>query len=213
MNVGTECREKLGSAREAAMLVESIRHCAARLLTFSGRDSRAQFWPYAFTILALLFATMFAAMYRLMGQMARYAAEHPEQSSIDSGPGRVSVTIHGDAPELTSGFVTMFEQAGIVVGIAVLLLAAAIVRRLHDRGKSGLWALPPAFFLTVGLVMMPRVMGNAGAGQPPDMRLFFALFLNNIIYLATLFYLGYLLATEGPKGANRFGPDTAVETT
>lgn len=94
----------------------------------------------------------------------------------------------------------------IVFAAIVALCAAAIVRRLHDRGKTGAWGLIPLPFIAFASVMMPKSF----AQNPPDMGLFFAIFLNNVLYLVSWAYLTVQLARVGTTGENRFGADPAA---
>ena len=86
--------------------------------------------------------------------------------------------------------------AGIVAAILVALLAAALTRRLHDRGRSGYWGLLPIPFIVFALIAMPHVFT-----QTPNLVLFFLLFINNALYLASLITLIVMLA-----GASRTDP-------
>ena len=142
-----------------------------------------------------------------MERMQRFAEEHPDQATIERGPGSYSITIHGHHPELMPDFGRMMGL--IVVGFAVIifLLAAAVVRRLHDRGKSGAWGLMPIPFLVFASVAMPKLFNQVGQGDAPDMSLFFAIFINNMLYLASLAFLIVLLAGASAKGENRYGPE------
>jgi uncharacterized membrane protein YhaH (DUF805 family) len=143
----------------------------------------------------------------MMTGFQRYAMEHPEKATIVTGPGHYSVRIEGNAPELAPLFDSLFRWISVLVVISMLLLAAAVARRLHDTGKSGLFGLMPVPFLAIGLYMMPGLFAGARRAQAPDMGLFFGIFLNNFIYLAMLLALIVLLAREGMKEPNRYGPE------
>jgi uncharacterized membrane protein YhaH (DUF805 family) len=92
--------------------------------------------------------------------------------------------------------------------LAVLLLAAAVTRRLHDRGRRGWWGLAPLPFLVVGMTVFPRLFKTTLAGEmtPDSMRLFGLMFANNLLYLGSLGLLIFLLAGASQPNANRFGP-------
>ncbi|EGF90575.1 hypothetical protein ABI_36000 [Asticcacaulis biprosthecium C19] len=100
----------------------------------------------------------------------------------------------------------MMGMMAIVFIFAISLLAAAVARRLHDRGKSGAWGLMPLPFITFASVMMPTVFAQTFA----DMGLFFTMFINNVLYIAALVFLVILLAGAGSEGENRFGPDPTL---
>jgi uncharacterized membrane protein YhaH (DUF805 family) len=186
-------------------LIASIRHNIAHLADFNGRESRSQFWPYFGVIFFLAFAAMWflmlPEMQGSMERMQRFAAEHPELATVERSATSYSITIEGHHPDLMPDIGNIALGLSAVIASTVLLLAGAITRRLHDRGKSGLWALAPILFLATGLSLMPILF----AQDPPNVALFFVLFLNNILYLATLIYLIVLLAGASTKGDNRFG--------
>lgn len=171
-------------------MLASLRHCLSRLLTFRGRTSRAEFWPYiavtAGLWMLLAMAAMMPAMIASIARMRQFAAAHPDQATVTQGLGSYSITIQGHHPELMPDIGAF--TAVIVIGSAVLvgLYAAATVRRLHDAGRAGWLALMPLPFLTTAMVMTPRLLGDFGGSAGPDMGLFALLFVNNILYLATL---------------------------
>jgi uncharacterized membrane protein YhaH (DUF805 family) len=181
------------------------------LARFRGRDRPGQFWPYLGATLILDFVAMslliVPAMFDSFARMQRFVAEHPDQAMVESGPGSYSVTIQGNHPELMPNMAGLASGFGLIAAATVLLLAAAVARRLHDRGLSALLGLMPLPFLAFAALIMPRLFASVATGSPPDMRLFLALFLNSLLYLASLLLLAILLAQGGTKGSNRFGPD------
>lgn len=172
---------------------------------FSGRDPRKMFWPWAIGLMITTMMVMTAVMIPAMVRMTALARQYPERSQISVGPGTYSVQINGHVPEMAPIMTTILIGVAIIAAVNILLLAASVTRRLHDRGKSGLWGLLPLPFLATGLVLMPMIFGSIERDGPP-MNLFFAGFFNNIIYLATLGYLIFLLARSGERTHNRFGP-------
>lgn len=184
------------------------------ILRFSGRDTLSQFWSYAAVVIGaslvaggMLFVPMMAAT---MAKMQRFAAEHPDQADVVTGPGSYSISIHGNHPELMPDVSGLISGVLVVAVIVVVLLAAAVTRRLHDRGRGGYWALVPLFFLASGMAGMRVVFSQFGATGEPDMGLFGLLFLNNILYLASLALLVVQLVQDGNKGRNRYGEDPRV---
>ncbi|MBQ1499290.1 MAG: DUF805 domain-containing protein [Sphingomonas sp.] len=190
-------------------MFKPITHNLARLARFSGRDTRETFWPYALTLFVLaMAASALAVMPAVLGAMAkmqRFAAEHPDQATVRQGPGSYSIQIQGSHPELMPDMRGILPGLAIVLLVFVALVAAAVVRRLHDRGKSGAWALPPLIFLVIGMMLMPRLFGTAPDG--PNLSLLPLLFVNNLLYLASLGWLMVLLAGDGTVGPNRHGED------
>lgn len=70
----------------------------------------------------------------------------------------------------------------VTIGLAIALYAAAVVRRLHDRGRSGAWGLMPLPFLLYTSIPMARLFGSTTRGGQPDMTLFLTLAISNILY-------------------------------
>ena len=170
-----------------------------RLFDFQGRENRARFWPYAalaFIIIMIAGMAIFVPMMvRSMHAMQEFAAQHPEQATVTSGPGQYSISIDGNHPEfMPAGPMALY--LGVTFGLAILLYAAAVVRRLHDRGKSGLWGLMPLPFILYSSIQMPRVFASTGTAAQPDMTLFFSIFLSNLLYIIALIWLIVLLAGQ-----------------
>jgi uncharacterized membrane protein YhaH (DUF805 family) len=178
-----------------------------RLFDFGGREDRASFWPYAavaFIITMVAGMIIFVPMMsRSMHAMQKFAAQHPDQATVTSGPGQYSISVSGNHPEfMPAGSVALF--LAVTFGLAILLFAAAVVRRLHDRGKSGFWGLMPLPFILYSSVQMPRMFVSAGAATHPDMTLLFSIFLSNLLYIITLIWLIVLLAGPSEPARNRY---------
>lgn len=194
--------------------IGAVGYGLVNVVNFSGRTRRAKFWPYVAFVIFLSFAGMGAIMLPEMSarmeRMQRFAEEHPDQATVERGPGSYSITIHGHHPELVSDFSRSMSL--IVVGFVaiILLLAAAVVRRLHDRGKSGAWGVMPIPFIVFASAAMPTLFNQFSEGGAPDLGLFFALFFNNMLYLASIVYLIVMLSGASTKGENRYGPEPAA---
>jgi len=189
------------------MIFASIRHNLANLLRFSGRESRALFWPYAIAIFLLSIAAyilMFVPiMTDMMARTVAYAQAHPE-GFPKSAPGQPPVL----PPELMPDFSRMVIPSAMVGIAAIVLLASAVVRRLHDRDKSGWWGAMPLPFKMIGALMAPAVTKTMTA-YPPTPSLLAALSsLNGLCSLVATIVLIVLLVGEPSRGPNRFGDDT-----
>jgi uncharacterized membrane protein YhaH (DUF805 family) len=182
------------------MFLGSLRHCLAGLLRLSGRDSRAQFWPYASTLFLLSMVAMQLCMSRLMSGFAAYAAAHPERSD---GFGRTA--IHATPPQVLAVMQNILTTVSVIAAIFIALVGAAVVRRLHDRGRTGLWGLLPVVFLATGIFGMGRMFGQVGPAGP-NPGIFFLIFVNNLVYLVALVALVVFLAGPGMAGPNEYGP-------
>ena len=187
----------------------SIRHNLARLLSFSGRQTRGQFWPYAiFLFILSAFAGVLLwvpIMVDMFVRIQRYAIEHPEGPPIEPGPYDPNAPL-SFPPELMPDFSAMILPMALVNLIFVLLLAAAIVRRLHYRDRSGFWALLPVPFMIFGQLKAPQMTAMFTKG-PPSGQMMSLMMLNSLIYWVVLIALIILLVQEGTNGPNRFGED------
>lgn len=178
----------------------SISEHFKRLLDFNGREDRASFWPYAalvFVIIMVAGMIIFVPMMaHMMQEMQQFAVDHPDQVTVAQGPGQYSISVHGDHPPfMTAG--PMAAYLAVTFGLAILLYGAAVVRRLHDRGKSGWWGLMPLPFILYSSVQMPRMFASVGSGTEPNLALFFSIFFSNLFYIVTLIWLIVILA--GPS--------------
>ncbi len=192
-------------------ILGSIRRGLGGVARFSGRDSRFQFWPYAMLVTGMAMLVMGIGMgvtlAGVLRRLKKFAAEHPDEVTVVSGVGSYSIQIHGDVPGLEADFAPLFAIYQVSAAVAVLFLAAAVTRRLHDSGRRGWWGMAPLPFLFTGLALFPRVF--ADVGESGSDSLFLMLFFNNVLYVALLVLLIVLLAKRGDVGANRFGPPSA----
>ncbi|HVL30497.1 MAG TPA: DUF805 domain-containing protein [Sphingomicrobium sp.] len=182
------------------------------LFKFSGREDRSSFWPYAAAVfgisMVLSMLAIVPSMFATMRSMQEYAEAHPENVTVTQGPGHYSIEMHGG--DFAPDFGPMFWTMGLVFIVAVVLYAAAVVRRLHDTGRSGWWGLMPLPFIAFSLLVMPQVFASAGAGSEPDLGLFFAVFFSNMLYIVTLIILVVLLAIKSTAGPNRYGDSSQI---
>ncbi|WP_332659781.1 DUF805 domain-containing protein [Brevundimonas sp.] len=181
------------------------------LTRFSGRDTRGQFWPYAGVVFALVFLAFGVSiglwMNALFADMSAFAAAHPDAATVHSSPGQYSIQIDGGHPEApVPDFTLFFVGMGLMLGSMVLLLAAAVSRRLHDRNLRAYWGLLPVPFLVIGMTVFLVLMDQTMQGHAePNFGLFALLFLNNLVYMVALVSLIVMLAMRGAQGENRFG--------
>ena len=194
-------------------MLASLKHNATRLLDFSGRETRGQFWPWVACVFIVTFigygAVFGSVMAGTIGKMQAFAETNPDQATVVSTPGSYSISIEGSHPELMPDFGLMFSMMGGMVAVLVVLLAAAVARRLHDRGRSALWGLAPLPFIGFAMFGMSALFVQMDSGGEPNIGLFFAIFLNNMVYLAVLLTLVIQLAGAGRAEVNRFGPPVA----
>ncbi len=191
-------------------IVESISFNLRNLLNFRGREPRGRFWPYAGLVIALTvvagYMVMLPEFTASLARMQEFALAHPDQATVETSGGGYSISIRGFHPELMPDIGAMVPGLGLVAVAAIVLLAASLTRRLHDRGRTGWWGLLPLPFLAAGLLMIARIFEL----QTFDPVLFAVLMVNNLIYLGADLFLVAQLAGERQVGDNRYGPDPAI---
>jgi uncharacterized membrane protein YhaH (DUF805 family) len=190
-------------------MFRSIGYNLARLADFSGRESRRLYWPYAIAVffLAMLAALMLMVpvMTAMMGRLGAYLQAHPE-GFPKPAPGQPPAF----PPELMPDMASILVPLAIVNLVSVLFYAAATVRRLHDRDRTGWWAALPLPFQLLGALIGPRAMAammHPAAAPSPVATLSS---LNSLLYWAAFIYLIVLLAGEPSPGPNRFGEAPGV---
>jgi uncharacterized membrane protein YhaH (DUF805 family) len=195
----------------------AIKSGLRRVFQFEGRSSRTDFWIYAIFVVLLAFgiwaSVMSLEMARTFGEVQQYADANPGKVTITSGPNSYSYHLNGSAPGIAPDFGYLLKWiSGIAVG-SIAMLAAAAVRRLHDSNRTGLWVLLPLPFLFSALWLMGSFYSEMNYATGPRMSLFAIGFINNIVYLATLGFVAFLLLRSGSAGENRFGIRDTEEVT
>lgn len=186
-------------------MLDAIRHGLANLLNFSGRDARQTFWYYVLFVYVVTTVVTVLAMIPAMVDMfsgivdlakAGAGPEVAEQAVMNSMTGMLG----------SVGWVSM-----IVGGAFIVLLAASLVRRLHDSDMPGWWALAPGGLQAIGIAMMPAQMASivetmtdpAAMNDPTAMyRAQGAAGLIGWVAIGLVIWFGVRKSTEGP---NRYG--------
>lgn len=107
----------------------------------------------AFVILSVA-QTVMVIPFMARSMRAAQDFQHPDEPKVivaDNGysidlnefSNPAATAVSGDMP--SPSFIGTI--VAVTIGLAILLYAAAVVRRLHDRGKSGAWGLLPLPFL------------------------------------------------------------------
>lgn len=148
-----------------------------------------------------------AAIIPMMSGVVAEATTYPDPATTLNSAGYSVEVNDADAiamPKLNRLFVVI----GSAVALAVVLLAAAVTRRLHDAGLAGWWGLPTIVFLAAGVGLFPRALALVMQlkEEAPSMGLFFTLFTDNGLYVLCLLGLIVLLVLDGTRGPNRYGP-------
>lgn len=155
-----------------------------RLFQFNGREDRASFWPYA----ALVYGIM-----TIGSVLAMVPVFLPTTFTSDQvAPAMPNLLMIVDGMMLTAL-------------LCVRLYAAAVARRLHDGGLSGLWGLVPLPFLLFSMTRMRNVFHELDRMQQ-SMRSFESIFVSNLLYMLTIIGLIVLLCRRSDPRPNRFDP-------
>lgn len=193
-------------------LLPSIRHNLARLLRFEGRDTNRQFWPWAILIFIVQtvagFLIVIPMMANIMTRAIQIGAFDPKQGQPD--PEIVAAQMESMMQESFADFDGLWLPLFIFQLVAILLLAAAVVRRLHDRDRSGWWGFIPLPFIVIGIFNMP-LASDFMAGRPLTPLQSISLALSYGYWIA-LVVLVLLLVGKGDEGPNRFGPSPTAGT-
>lgn len=165
-----------------------------KLADFKGRDRRSQFWPYAGVVCAVWFVVQ-----GMFGNLVMFTA-----------------MASGDEANFVIAFIGTMV-AGVL--LLVCLLAAAVSRRLHDRGLSGLWALIPVGLLVVMMSGFGLLFQSVWEDVPmddssTDMSFVFGMLgimFCNLLYIASLVTLSSSCAERAKPvrtamGQNRPSP-------
>lgn len=189
-------------------IVAAILYNLRNLMRFAGRDTGAQFWPYAIFIFVVQSIISLALTLPIIVRAMINAFQLGVQQAITNS-GRPRAADQQAFAQINSGIYSdmgsmLTVTAPIFTAVLVILLAAAIARRLHDRGMSGYWGLMPLPFTVFSILTMPKLFA-AFATHTVEGDWFAGLLINNFLYFAALILLIVLLARQGVGGANRFG--------
>jgi uncharacterized membrane protein YhaH (DUF805 family) len=170
------------SASQQPSFVDAVTRGLHNLGDLRGRDTRAQFWPYAGTVVG-------SGM--VIGNLVII-------------PVAVIGILHG-APRASNATTwILLGVTAVLIVTTIGLLAAAVTRRLRDRGLSGRWAGVPALLSLTAIIIFGLL--TRSFDDDPSPALFLLGFANNVLYLVALIVLVIQLVLPGTAGDNRFGP-------
>lgn len=193
-----------------------------RLFDFSGRENRQPFWLWVLvvygvqTVLSFLLTVPFSVvMSTRMQALGRY-----DQEYLDVHP-EVASRIVMDA--MSPMFTGLLVFSAVLALVTLLLLAAAVTRRLHDSGRSGWWGAPVALLQLATLagyaIMLPRFFREIAAmgpnASPEAVSALMAAIvpvvaltmLAGLVGFVLMILLVVFLAQRGTIGPNRYGDD------
>lgn len=190
------------------MFFTSLKHNYSNLFNFSGRDTRAQFWPFALTHIAIAIAIWIpifvAELLDSLARMRAFARENPDKVTVVDEPGRYSITVHESVPGLGPDIdMLILPLFGLSI-LLIVLFAAAVTRRLHDTGRRGWIGSIPAALLIIAFLVMREIFTDREDGF--DSALFFTGFGLNLAYNVSLIVLIILLCMGSQPESNKFGP-------
>jgi uncharacterized membrane protein YhaH (DUF805 family) len=183
-----------------------------KLASFKGREDRASFWPYAavvFVIVMVAPSVMFIpTMVRSIRAMQEPPVQPPDPASVEAAFDGYPMPVHDPASDMmpSPGFIA--AHLGVMIGLAVVLGAAAIVRRLHDRGRSGAWGLMPLPFIVYVAIQVPRLFDSTTGGGQAGMNLILSVFLADLLFMIALVALIVLLAGASDPEPNGYDPQS-----
>lgn len=190
-------------------MLGSIKHALRNLANPNGRDSRATFWYWVLLIFIFRFlAGMMISVPMSMKMMAAAVG-----TARDGAPASDEAVLKAMMDIVTNELPTMVWM-GIGLGVlTMLLMAASLIRRLHDSDLPGWLVLIPGAIYGFALARAPQqiavateLLKSMKPGVPPDMAAMMQqqgmmVYLGWIPALMILF-IGLRKSTEGP---NRYG--------
>lgn len=185
-----------------------------------GRDDRMQFWIFVALVFGPLWALMvIAQMVMMFGTMFSGIAEAARSDHPATMPGQFSAEMMQTM--IWTSYLTLAINA-----LACLILTTAAARRLHDRNRSGWWAVTlPVAMVAFGIEQVRRVESTFGkmdealdramaaGGGPGDViamqaELQAAMptpYWSTIVASVAMIWLVVELVRAGTPGDNRFG--------
>jgi uncharacterized membrane protein YhaH (DUF805 family) len=154
-------------------MLKAIKHGLGNLLNFEGRDARQAFWYYVLFLYIVTLAISMVVTVPMMIQGVMTGIREGINASQSSDPVAAQAATQAAIANSMNGMISTSLWLSMATGLLMLAgLAAAFVRRLHDSGLSGLWALLPAAIQLGNLVLAPmmvrQMMGSLAHMTPGD---------------------------------------------
>ena len=167
---------------------EAVRTCFSKFFTFSGRASRPEYW----------FFFLFIAIWNIIAGIIDW--QFFTQSAVTATE--------------TTGFATATSSgpAQSIVGLIVFFPHLAVAwRRMHDTGRSGLYALMPILGALVVLIFGIGITSSFQHGSTMDIlftrtTLLIIIPTLLVLFVASLRVLWWLTRPSQPD-TNRYGPN------
>jgi uncharacterized membrane protein YhaH (DUF805 family) len=154
-------------------MLKAIRHGLGNLINFEGRDARQAFWYYMLFLYIVTLAITMVVTVPMMLQGFMTGIREGINASQSSDPVAAQAATQAAIANAMRGTISTSMWLGMVTGLLMLAgLAASFVRRLHDSGLSGFWALIPAAIQVGNLALAPmmvrQMMDNLTHTTPGD---------------------------------------------
>ena len=126
-------------------MLGAIKYNLTHLLDFTGRDARPTFWYYVLFVFILNVVVSLLVWVPTIGQSI--------SAAMEAGQSGDPAAANAAMADSMSGMIATTIWTGVILGVAnIVLLAAALVRRLHDADFTGWWALLVGGVSAVALV-------------------------------------------------------------
>lgn len=182
------------------------------ILNFKGRDRRSQFWPYLAVVMgltAVAYAIISPVVLFLLSQNVGgvgHASVNGELLVVDQ-----QMQMEAFQKQMFTFMSGIWGMMAVFIGGNIALLAAAVSRRLHDRGLSGWWAaIVPTLLILAGAMFSYLFMAVPMFGDEPSpafLLSFLSVFGLMALYYISLIVLVVFLCLKGKTGPNRYGPE------
>lgn len=190
-------------------MLGAMQYHARHLFDFGGRNARQTFWYWFLFLFIVNIVVGLAMSVPMMASAMSTAFEGARSGDPQAAQAAVIAQMAGAMRPLLLG--------AIVLGfVNLLLMAAPFVRRLHDSGKSGLWAaLAGAIYLASLWMSWSRadeaadVMRQIAATNDPAraMEIQSRMTWQNLLgYIPLIMVIGFGLLKSDPN-TNRYGTE------
>lgn len=140
-------------------MMAAVRHGLGNLLNFAGRDARQAFWYYVLSIYVATVLVTLVVIVPLTIQMLTHAIREGVAAAEAGDQAAAELAVQSGIGNAMTEMMTATMTVGTGTNaVMLLLLAASVVRRLHDSSLSGLWALLPGGVHVANLFLAPVLM-------------------------------------------------------
>ncbi|WP_068075802.1 DUF805 domain-containing protein [Novosphingobium lentum] len=191
-------------------MFEAVKYGLRNLMRFDGRDTRQTFWLYVLFLYLVSFLVSILFAVPMVVQAALIGIRSAQQSGADDAAVQTAIMTSVGSMMKPMLYIGLGSGIGFLV-----LLAASLVRRLHDSNLSGWFGLVPAGFQALSLIQLPLQMDRvstamsrveAHTGQSVTMT---TQWPGAILGWAPLIALVLVASRRSTPGPNRYGQEPA----